>query len=158
MPIFVNAKYMASYAVLYAVLILPARATASPTAPMSVILRSAAADAQQRVAYVDITITFVTPSIAQGQPFLKIPLLTSNVVTVAKTIESFSVNDESGPLAVSVKDDPESGEVTYRHWISSRATKGKLTVRYRAPISNLAAPRGAAPPLELRSDSGVFSA
>jgi len=87
MPIFVNAKYMASYAVL----ILPARATASPTAPMSVILRSAAADAQQRVAYVDITITFVTPPIAQGQPFLKIPLLTSNVVTVAKTIESLSM-------------------------------------------------------------------
>ena len=59
MPIFVNAKYMASYAVLFSLLILPARATASPTAPMSVILRSAAADAQQRVAYVDITITFV---------------------------------------------------------------------------------------------------
>jgi hypothetical protein len=157
MPIFVNAKYMASYAVLFSVLILPARATASPTAPMSVILRSAAADAQQRVACVDITITFVTPPIAQGQPFLKIPLLTSNVVTVAKTIESLSINDESGPLAAYFKDDPESGEITYRHWISSRATKGKLTVYYRAPISNLAAPRGAAPPLELRSNNGAFS-
>src|ERR1035441_6187242 len=84
-------------------------------------------------------------------------VLTSNVVTVAKTIEDLSVNDASGPVGLTVRDDPESGEVTYRHWITSRAAQGTLTVRYRAPISNAAAPRGAAPPLELRSDSGAFS-
>jgi predicted metalloprotease with PDZ domain len=32
-----------------------------------------------------------------------------------------------------------------------------VSIHYRAPISNVAAPRGAAPPLELRSDKGAFS-
>src|SRR5215469_6922259 len=91
MSIFVDAKYMASYAVVFSMLILAGPATASPSAPLSVTLRPAPADAHERVSYVDITITFVTPPIAQGQPFLKIPLLTSNVVTVAKTIESLSM-------------------------------------------------------------------
>ena len=127
------------------------------TAPLVITLRPAAANSQQRVPYVDITLTYAIPPSAAGEPLLKIALVTSNVETVAKTIEAFSVSDAIGPLAITVKDDPESGEATYRHWASSRATKGTLTVHYRAPISNNAAPRGAAPPLELRSDNGAFS-
>jgi hypothetical protein len=129
----------------------------SATAPLTIRLRPAAANSQQRVPYVDITLTCTIPPVAAGGPLLKIALVTSNVETVAKTIEAFSVSDANGPLATTVKDDPESGDVTYRHWVASRATKGMLTVHYRAPISNNAAPRGAAPPLELRSDSGAFS-
>jgi hypothetical protein len=129
----------------------------SATVPLTITLRPAAADSQQRVPYVDITLTFTAPPVAAGAPLLKIALVTSNVETVAKTIEAFSVSDAVGPVDITVKDDPESGEVTYRHWVPSRPTKGTLTVHYRAPISNKAAPRGAAPPLELRSDSGAFS-
>ena len=132
-------------------------AAESGAAPLTITLRPAAADSQQRVPYIDITLTCTIPPVAAGAPLLKMALVTSNVETVAKTIEALSVNDASGPVAVTVKDDPESGEGTYRHWVASRPTKGTLTVHYRAPISNKAAPRGAAPPLELRSDSGAFS-
>jgi hypothetical protein len=132
-------------------------ATDSGVVPLSITLRPAAADAQQRIPYVDITVSYTAPPTAAGQPLLKLALVTSNVVTVATTIESLAVNDRSGPVAVTVKDDPETGEVAYRHWITGRATSGAVTVHYRAPISNVAAPRGAAPPLELRSDNGAFS-
>jgi hypothetical protein len=108
----------------------------SATVPLTITLRPAAADSQQRVPYVDITLTFTAPPVAAGAPLLKIALVTSNVETVAKTIEAFSVSDAVGPVDITVKDDPESGEVTYRHWVPSRATKGTLTVHYRAPISN----------------------
>ena len=141
----------------FLLLSLPGNAVDSGSNPLTITLRPAAADAQQRVPYVDITLTYAVPLVAAGQPLLRMPLITSNVATVAKTIEALSVNDAGGPVTLTVKDDPESGEVTYRHWISSRTTKGTLTVHYRVPISNIAAPRGAAPPLELRSDSGVFS-
>ena len=129
-----------------------------PASVFMIVLGPAAADTGDRIPYVDVSLTYPIPTVAAGQPFLKMPLLTSNVVTVAKTIEDLSVGDESGPVAIAVKDDAESGEVTYRHWIASRATVGVVTVRYRTPISNIAAPRGAAPPLELRSDNGAFSA
>ncbi|MGA7967076.1 MAG: hypothetical protein WCC32_13125 [Terriglobales bacterium] len=125
--------------------------------PLRITLRPAGADLQQRIPYVDITVSYTAPPTAAGQPLLKLALVTSNVVTVATTIEALSVNDGSGSVPVTVKDDPESGEVAYRHWIAGRATSGAITVHYRAPISNIAAPRGAAPPLELRSDSGTFS-
>jgi M61 glycyl aminopeptidase len=142
-----------------AFLFLPAMAGTSDSHPpaLTVVLRPASPDAENRIPYVDISLTYLVPSVPAGQPFLKMPLLTSNVVTVAKVIEDLSVSDATGPVSVTVEDDPESGEVTYRHWISSRATNGALIIRYRAPISNIAAPRGAAPPLELRSDSGAFS-
>jgi hypothetical protein len=128
----------------------------SVSSPLTITLRPVAADSDQLVPYVEITLSYSTP-VAAAQPFLKIPIVTSNVETVAKTIEDLTVQDVGGQVAVTVKDDPETGPVPYRHWISSRATKGTLTVHYRAPISNLAAPRGAAPPLELRSDNGAFS-
>jgi predicted metalloprotease with PDZ domain len=150
------ARYLAVY--LSFILLPLAGLAADPNGyTLTLTLRPAAADSHQVVPYVDVTLTYATASIAAGQAFLKMPLVTTNVVTVAKLIEGFSVQDASGPVAVTVKDDPEGGATSYRHWVSSRATKGSLTVHYRAPISNVAAPRGAAPPLELRSDSGAFS-
>ncbi len=136
---------------------LPLTAVDSAPVPLTITLRPAAADSRQLVPSVDITITYATPPVAAGQPLLHIPLVTSNVVTVATTIDDLSVQDKSGLVAVSVKDDPETNFAPYRHWISSRATQGILTIHYRAPISDIAAPRGAAPPLELRSDNGAFS-
>jgi predicted metalloprotease with PDZ domain len=132
-------------------------AVASESVPLTITLRPGGADPSGRVPYVEVNLTLTSPRVEAGNPILKMPLVISNVVTVAKTIEALSLADASGPVDVTVKDDPESGEVTYRHWVVSRATAGTLTVHYRAPISNLAAPRGAAPPLELRSDSGAFS-
>jgi hypothetical protein len=126
-------------------------------ATLKISLRPARAAADQRVPYVDATLELPAPQAARGQPVLKMPTLVSNVVTVAKTLENLSVSDADGPLEVTIQDDAEGGEATYRHWIAARATKGAITVRYRASISNVAAPRGAAPPLELRSDNGAFS-
>jgi hypothetical protein len=133
------------------------RAADAVAIPLAITLRPAAADAHQLVPYVDITLTYAAPGTVEGQPFLKIPLVVSNVETIAKTIDGLSVQDGSGSVAVTVKDDSENGVSPCRHWLPSRAVKGTLTVHYRAPISNIAAPRGAAPPLELRSDSGAFS-
>ena len=139
------------------ILVAAAWAADSGGGRLSITLRPGAAESQQRIPYVDITVSYTAPPSAAGQPLLKLALVTSNVVTVATTIESLAVNDGRGPVPVSVKDDPEIGEVAYRHWVAGRATGGPITVHYRAPISNIAAPRGAAPPLELRSDSGAFS-
>jgi len=133
------------------------RAEGSNVSPLTITLRVAVADSRQVVPYVDVTLTYATPPIATGQAFLKIPLVISNVETVARTIDNLSVEDGRGPVSVTIKDDLESSALPCRHGISSRATEGALTVHYRAPISNVLAPRGAAPPLDLRSDSGAFS-
>lgn len=45
----------------------------------------------------------------------------------------------------------------FRHWTANRAVAGTVIIRYRAPITNALNPRGAAPPLELRTEDGGFS-
>jgi hypothetical protein len=106
---------------------------------------------------VDITLKFEAGRIAPGTPLLKLPLVTSNVETVAQSLGAIQVADAHGQDTLTVRDDPASDEVSCRHWLTSRAVAGQLTVHYRAPILNRTAARGAAPPLELRSDSGAFS-
>ena len=120
-------------------------------------LRPAAPDSQGHVPYVDVTLTIDGLSVPANQPLLRIPLVTSNVETVARTLEQLSVHDAHGSLDVSYKDEAASAYEPNRVWASARATSEPVVVHYRAPISEVLAPRGAAPPLELRSDSGAFS-
>jgi predicted metalloprotease with PDZ domain len=84
-------------------------------------------------------------------------LVTSNVETVAVALTGLSASDAAGPLPLTSADDARSNPEPSRHWHASRATSGPIIFRYRAPISETLAPRGAAPPIELRSDTGTFS-
>jgi hypothetical protein len=124
---------------------------------LTVTLKPDRPNALNHIAYVDVTVTMDGLNTAAGSPLLRMPLVTSNVETVATTIERLSVTDTKGPLELTFKDDTEGGLAQYRHWEAARAIEGELVAHYRAPISEVLAPRGAAPPLELRSDSGAFS-
>jgi hypothetical protein len=136
---------------------LPAFRQAAAANSLTVLLRPAASDAARHIPYVDVSVILDGPEVAAGAPFLRMPLVTSNVETVATTLRQLSVSDGKGALDLSVEDDPEGAGVAYRHWKAKRATSGPVTIQYRAPISEILAPRGAAPPLELRSDHDGFS-
>ncbi len=130
----------------------------APTEPaLTILLRPAAPDAQGVVGFVDVSETLAIAPAGPGAPFLRMPLVTSNVQTVAKDIGDLVVSDAQGPLALTISDDPAGGETVYRRWSASRPVVGPVTLRYRAPITNALNPRGAAPPLELRSEDGGFS-
>jgi predicted metalloprotease with PDZ domain len=133
-----------------------ADATAMPApATFRVLLAPLAQDARQRVPAVDVTLTMAGPGVQVGGSLLKMALVTSNVDTVATTLLNLAARDDEGPLTLRFVDD--TGPNPSRHWHASRATAGTVEVRYRAPISEVLATRGAAPPLELRSDTGAFS-
>jgi len=120
-------------------------------------LRPAQADERGHVPFIDVTVTIIGPSVAAGQPLFGMALVTSNVETVAASLTGLSASDAAGSLVLTSSDDSAAGSEPYRHWHASRASSGPVFVRYRAPISETLAPRGAAPPLELRSDSGALS-
>jgi len=125
---------------------------------LSVLVKPAVPDARNRVPSIDVTITIDGPPVPSGQPLARMPLVTSNVETVANTLDQLSAHDATGPLALSSTDDaPSQTAAQYRHWHADRATTGPVILHYRVPISETLAPRGAAPPLELRSDTGAFS-
>lgn len=130
-------------------------AMASTNNTIDVTLRPAAMDAWHKIPFVDVTIK-AAPDAAAGAPLLRLPLVSSNVKTAASSLEQLKAGDADGPLTLTSQDDPD-GPKPYRHWRATRAIHGALTISYRVPITDALNPLGAAPPLELRSESGGFS-
>jgi hypothetical protein len=124
---------------------------------LTITLTPAAAGADGNIPYVDVQLVAPGMSVAAGKPLLRLPLVSSNVTTLAGELKDLRVTDSKGALTLATRDDPPSAPMSFRHWYASRAVAGTLTIHYRAPITNALNPRGAAPPLELRTESGGFS-
>jgi predicted metalloprotease with PDZ domain len=128
-----------------------ARQASAPT--LTVSLAPAAPDAKGEIGFVDVMVTSSFETAKAGEPLLRLALVSSNVQTTAKDLIGLQASDAAGPLALTATDDGAE-----RRWSADRAVAGPITVRYRAPITNAPNPRGAAPPFELRSEGGGFSA
>jgi predicted metalloprotease with PDZ domain len=133
-------------------------ACAAPVPQLTITLTPAAAGADGNIPYVDVQVVAPDMDVAAGKPLLRLPLVSSNVTTIAKTLEDLRATDSAGALSLTARDDQPSGLMFFRHWYAGRAVAGTVTIRYRAPITNALNPGGAAPPLELRTEDGGFSA
>lgn len=136
----------------------PRAACAAPVPQLTITLTPAAAGLDGNIPYLDVRVVAPDMQVPAGKPLLRLPLVSSNVVTIASSLEGLSVTDSKGALTLTTRDDSPSGLMFFRHWYAGRAVAGTLTIRYRAPITNALNPRGAAPPLELRTEDGGFSA
>lgn len=133
-------------------------AYAAPMPQLTITLTPAAAGPSGNIPYVDVQVVAADMSVAAGKPLLRLPLVSSNVTTLANSLEGLRVTDPTGTLSLTTRDDPPSGLMYFRHWYAGRAVAGTVIIRYRAPITNALNPGGAAPPLELRTEDGGFSA
>ena len=134
-------------------------ASALPADPVfNVALKPAAPDGNGLVSSVHVTESLDVAPTPATLPLLRMPLVTDNVQTVAAALADLVVRDAQGPVNLAFKDDaPASGGTVYRRWSADRTVQGRLSVSYTAPITNALNPRGAAPPLELRTEEGGFS-
>ncbi|HKD23954.1 MAG TPA: hypothetical protein VKB71_18180 [Rhizomicrobium sp.] len=107
--------------------------------------------------YVDVAISSEDIKAPAHAPLLRLALVSSNVESAANSLQALEARDGKGALRLTTRDDPEGGPEPFRHWIADRDVIGRLTVRYRVPITNALNPRGAAPPFELRTEGGGFS-
>lgn len=134
------------------------RSAAAAVPPqLDITLTPAPANASGDIPYVAVEVVAPDVRVAAGKPLLRLPLVSSNVVTVAGSLRDLRVMDSRGEVALTARDDSPSGLMYFRHWYADRPVAGTVTIRYRAPITNALNPRGAAPPLELRTESGGFS-
>ncbi|HET8750819.1 MAG TPA: peptidase M61 [Sphingomicrobium sp.] len=143
-----------------ALLALTGAAAAPPyTAPapsLSVSLKPGTAANSRDIDHLDVTLRMENASTAGGAPVLQIPLIINNVVTSAERIGDLEASDSKGPLHLVPREQGGSADGP-RQWSADRPVEGALQVHYRVPTSTPPAPRGAAPPLELTSESGGFS-
>ncbi len=107
------------------------------------------------VTAVEVTIAWDRPGGSDARPVLRMPLVESNVETAAPDLDVLA-SDARGALPMSAGLEGVDPAAT-RTWRASRPIEGRLVLRYRAPVRNRWATRGAAPPFELRSEAGAFS-
>jgi len=131
---------------------------AAPGAPgLEIRLSPAHPDAAQHIPYVDVELVVQTIHVRPGDPIFTLPLTANTLVTSAKDIAALELADDTGPIAVTVRDTQQDGSNSLRAWLVSRAVVGRVTVRYRVPIDAAAAPL-ALPQYEMRTEAGTFSA
>jgi hypothetical protein len=134
-----------------------ALAHAQPPPPtFAISLKPGLAVDGEAIDHVDVTLEMSSVEASAGEPLLQLPLVVSNVETVAAQVTGLSARDARGPLALRVEDEGSADGAT-RRWIAQRPVEGTVTISYRAPITGRSAMRGAAPPLELRNDAAAFS-
>src|SRR6185437_6870298 len=63
----------------------------------------------------------VAPRAAGGAPLLRLPLVSSNVATLAGSLQHLEVADSNGELTLATRDDPPGGLMYFRHWHAARA-------------------------------------
>ena len=115
---------------------------------------------------VDVSLRFEGIGTAAGAPLLRLPLVVSNVDTVATTLTALRAEDAKGPLRLTARDvdlpetsarDAVTGGPS-REWTADRATVGTLSIRYTVPAGATLPPRGPAPPFAFSNDGNATSA
>lgn len=123
-----------------------------------VALAPAAITDDQRIPSIAVTLTLAGVEAAPGEALTCLPLVTVNVDTVASVLSLHEARDSRGVFDLQARDsEAENGEVT-RCWSAARAVSGDVIIAYDAPVLNATGTRGAAPPIELRSEEGAVSA
>ena len=142
-------------------------ATAAAAAPaeepaIAITLAPRQAPGGAGIAAVGVSLRFDGVAAAAGAPLLRLPLVVSNVDTVATVISDLTAEDASGPLQLTARPvtapgDTAAGDPSLE-WVASRATAGTVTVHYSVPAEATLPPRGAAPPFSFTNDGGGVSA
>ncbi|HEY4546975.1 MAG TPA: hypothetical protein VIG90_11210 [Pedomonas sp.] len=110
------------------------------------------------VSAIDVTLEISAPASQRGEPLrLVAPIVYPGVPGAAERMIDLVIEDQSGPLPMSVKDDPAvpGGFPYFRHWTAERTAHYPVTVRYRAQVLPDGAPNG--PPFAMRPVGGGVS-
>src|SRR5262245_35989289 len=84
-----------------------ATAVAAQTPPrMEVRLAPGPMDPAAGKGFVDVTLSIPAVDAAAGAPLLTLPIVIANTDTVANTLQGLTATDASGPVPLTVKDDP----------------------------------------------------
>ncbi|WP_440959208.1 peptidase M61 [Oceanicaulis sp. LC35] len=132
----------------------PGSEAAPSSRALELTLAPVQAENSDAIETVELTYAFEGISVQAGEPLFRLPLIASNVDTVATVLENLIAEDDQGEIPLSFEDvdlpersarDAVSGGPS-RQWLAGRDTVGAVTVRYSVPADATLPPRGPAPP------------
>ncbi len=120
----------------------PAVALAVPADDLTITLRPVAAIDGQIVS-LQVSEHFSNLNASDGDALFRLPLIVSNVDSVATILSGVVATDALGPVALTTRDiylpvshagDAESGGPS-REWLAARAVSGPVVLRYTVPAN-----------------------
>lgn len=149
--------FPALFACACAVSLPPAAMSRTPgTDTFQIDLKPVAAEDGSEVESIDVSLRLSEPNVSAGEPILELAYVTYNAPSAAGRIERMEASDTQGALLLSAADTGEENGKR-RQWTAPRNTVGDVVVAYRVPVDAPLAPKGAAPPVELRNDDRAVS-
>lgn len=136
---------------------------AAPAAPPALEIDLAPRPAhphEAQIATIGVTLRFSALPARAGEPLLRLPLVSSNVDSIATVVGAVEARDAKGPLHLTARNvdlpveaaaDEETGGPS-REWVADRAVSGPVTVHYDVPAEASLPPRGPAPPFAFSND------
>jgi hypothetical protein len=124
------------------------------------------ANADGGIGFLEVTGRFSDLATSGGAPLFRLPLIVSNVDSVATVLTSVSATDSLGDIPLQTRDidlpiaaarDAETGGPS-REWLAGRDLRGAVTLRYTVPARAVLPPRGPAPPFSFSDDGKGVSA
>lgn len=125
------------------------------------------ANAEGAIVELEVTGHFPDLEATSGAPLFRLPLIVSNVDSVATTLTNVTATDSLGNIPLRTRDidmpvaqarDAETGGPS-REWLAGRDLRGPVTLRYTVPSRAVLPPRGPAPPFSFSDDGkGVSGA
>jgi hypothetical protein len=131
-------------------------ALAATDAPYTIRIHAQASVADSRIEALLVDEAIPLPATPAGSTVLAMPHVTSNVPTIAASVGELAARDDRGAVQLRYRDQGE-GPARQREWYAERDVAGTLRFSYRAAMTQALGARGAAPPIELRSQDGAFS-
>ncbi len=125
-------------------------------APYAITIKVEADGTHRDISALVVDEAIPMPATPAGDTVLAMPHISSNVPTVATSIAELTAHDDQGAVQLHYRDQGD-GPARQRQWYADRAIAGTLHFCYRAAMTQALASRGAAPPIELRSEEGGFS-
>ena len=136
---------------LFLLTVSPAIAQPAPS-PVRVVLTPSVADGE--IDRLGIELRFRDLPVAAGAALLRMPTLIVGTPTAAYGVNDIAAHDADGPLPLSVVDEESTPTGNYRRYVTARATRGSVTVRYAAPLREITRATRNGPLFDLRAQPG----
>lgn len=104
--------------------------------------------------YMGVKMTLQAPALKAGDPLVRAPQRLVGIPMPKYDGDAIQARDASGPLALTISEEPPTPQGVYRRWSVGRATVGDVVISYKAPPRKVSAATNNGPLFDLREQDG----
>lgn len=104
----------------------------------------------------DVRMTIDGPAFDTGDPLVRLPLKLVGIPSARYDGDTLTARDDHGALALVQSEEPPTPQGVYRRWSTTRATVGRVQIRFAAPPRAVDAATNNGPLFDLRAENGGF--